>query len=422
MKVATRPRLVVLLLLSGLLLSGCSLQKMTVRQTANLLWNGQQALEGEPDPAFAEDALPGSLKTIETFLETDPENEKMLRMLAKGYFSYTFAFVEANLERAQIERASEERIERLKESAVKGYIKTRDYGMRLLPDDFRKAALNLERDKVDKKLQDMDEDDVPGLFWTAYGWGSAANLAQNDSDMVAALPIVEAMMNRVIELDEEFFFSGPHMFFGVYYASRPPMFGGEPDKSKEHFEKAMEQNGHRNLMIPFLYARFYATQVQDIELFERLLNGMEEVDVEEYEKVRLNNEVALDRAEYWRARKSDLFHMVEDEPADEASESDGGNGGFGDGGGFPDEAPEEDPEEDQAQSSEESEESNKADTENAEQEGASSTSEDTADEEAPEADADEDASDEDTDDDAEDAEKDASPADSSEQTSTPDSD
>jgi hypothetical protein len=329
--------MLVLLVVATVALSGCSLQKMTVRQTANVLWDGQQALEGEPDPAFAREALPGSLKTIETFLESDPENEKLLRMLAKGHFSYTFAFVEADLERAQIERAPEERIESLKESAVKGYMKTRDYGFRLLDEDFRKAAKDLKLEKVKKKLAEMDEEDVPGLFWTAYGWGSAANLAQNDSDMVAALPIVEVMMNRVIELDEEFFFSGPHMFFGVYYASRPPMFGGKPEKAREHFEKAMEQNGQKNLMIPFLYARFYATQVQDRDLFERLLNGMQEVDVEKYENVRLNNEVALERAAFWRDRIGDLFYEVE-EPEDDVSADPAPNstGGFGDGGGFGD--------------------------------------------------------------------------------------
>ncbi|MGM0556466.1 MAG: TRAP transporter TatT component family protein [Myxococcota bacterium] len=326
---------VVLFVVVGVALSGCSLQKMTVRQTANVLWDGQQALEGDPDPSFARDALPGSLKTIETFLESDPENEKLLRMLAKGYFSYTFAFVEADLERAQIEHASEERIDSLKESAVKGYMKSRNYGLRLLDEDFRKAAENLKLQKVEKKLAKMDEDDVPGLFWAAYGWGSAANLAQHDSDMVAALPIVEVMMRRVIDLDEEFFYSGPHMFFGVYYASRPPMFGGKPDKAKEHFEKAMEQNGKKNLMIPFLYARFYATQVQDRELFERLLNGMRDVNVEQHENVRLNNEVALDRAQYWGERIDDLFYSV-DEPADEvpAEAEPGSTGGFGDGGGF----------------------------------------------------------------------------------------
>jgi hypothetical protein len=326
---------IVVVAMACTVLSGCSLQKMTVRQTADVLWNGQKALEGESDPAFAREAIPGNLMTVETFLATDPGNEKMLRMLAKGHFSYTFAFVEGDLERAQVERASEERIETLKESAVKGYLKSRGFGMRLLDEEFRKAALNLEVEKVKKMLGEMDEDDVPGLFWTAYGWGSAANLAQNDSDMVAALPIVEAMMNRVIELDEEFFFSGPHTFFGVYYASRPPMFGGDPEKAKVHFEKAMEQNGDRNLMIPFLYARFYATQVQDKELFDRLLNGMREVDVTKYENVRLNNEVALERAEYWEARVGELFYELDEpEPEDAPGAQEGDTGGFGEGGGF----------------------------------------------------------------------------------------
>lgn len=297
-----------LLLCAMMALGGCSLQKLTVDQTADVMWDGRVALESEPDPELARDAFPASLKTIETFLVSSPDNDKLLRLLAKGYFSYAFAFVEADFERAQVELAPEVEIERAKRSAVHSYIKARDYGFRLLDDEqFEQAARGLKTARVKELLEDMDEDDVPGLFWTAYGWGSAANLDQQNSDLVGALPIIEAMMQRVLELDERFFYSGPHLFFGVYYASRPPMFGGDPDRAKKHFEAAMRQNGHKNLLIPFLYARFYAVQTQDRPLFERLLNVVETTDVKEYDKLRLNNAVARQRAAFWADQVDDLF-------------------------------------------------------------------------------------------------------------------
>lgn len=292
-------------------LSGCSLQEITVNQTADVLWQGRTALESEPDPQFAREALPASLKTVETFLASSPDNEKLLRMVAKGYFSYSFAFLEGDLMRMQESGASEEELERVRRRAVIHYMKSHRYGLRLLDDEaFAKAAEDLNLAKVKKLLEDMDEDDVPGLFWTAYGWGSAANLAQNDTELVAALPIVQAIMERVVELDERFFYSGAHLFFGVYYGSRPPMYGGKPALAKEHFDKAMRQNGDRNLLIPALYARFYATApgVQDRELFERLLNVVLDADVQKYPKLRLNNAIARQRAEYWLAHEDDLFY------------------------------------------------------------------------------------------------------------------
>lgn len=292
-----------------LLSAACSLQKLTVEQTADVLWEGRTALEGEPDPQFAREALPASLMTIETFLASAPENEKLLRLLAKGYFSYSFAFLEEDLTRAQARAAPESQIEELQERAVIHYLKSHRYGLRLLDDEeFEAAAKALKVDKLDDLLAEMDEDDVPGLFWTAYGWGSAANLSQQNPDLVAALPVIEKIMARVVELDDTFFYSGPHLFFGVYYSSRPPMFGGDPERAKKHFEEAMAQDGERNLLIPFLYARFYATQVQDRELFDRLIERVLEAEIDKYRRLRLNNEVAKRRAEYWRDNADELFY------------------------------------------------------------------------------------------------------------------
>jgi hypothetical protein len=298
-------------LLSMALLSGCSLQKITVNQTADVLWEGRTALESEPDPQFARDAMPASLKTLETFLESAPDNRKLLRMLAKGYFSYSFAFLEEDIMRMQAAGASSEEIDEVMQRAVLHYMKSHRYGLRLLDDEeFEKAATDLNLDKVEKLLKEMDEEDVPGLFWTGYGWGSAANLAQSNTDMVAALPVVEAIMKRVVELEPGFFYSGAPLFFGVYYGSRPPMFGGNPDLAKKYFEQAMRQHGDKNLLIPALYARFYATApgVQDRELFERLLTEVLEADASKHPKLRLNNEIAKRRAEFWLQRIDDLFY------------------------------------------------------------------------------------------------------------------
>ncbi|GAG59489.1 unnamed protein product, partial [marine sediment metagenome] len=40
------------------------------------------------------------------------------------------------------------------------------------------------------------------------------------------LPKVEALMKRVLELDETYYFAGAHLFFGSLFAARPAMFGG----------------------------------------------------------------------------------------------------------------------------------------------------------------------------------------------------
>lgn len=304
-------------LLVGLLLSlmvvagpaGCSFEKFTVKQTANVFAKGKLAMDRENNPTFARDALPASIKTLESLLISAPENEKLLRLLAESYFSYAFGFLQHDIYVAEAQLADEAEIESLITRTIDHYTRARDYGFRLLGDQaFRKAAMKPDVDKVKSMLEDMDEDDVPGLFWIGYSWGTAINLAQQNPDMVAALPVVEAIMKRVEQLDDTYFYSGVHVFFGVYYASRPAMAGGNPEKAKEHFEEAMKQHGDVDLMIPFLYGRYWGTQTQNREFFDTMMQKVLEEDLSEHPNTRLRNEIARDRAAFWKEQADDLFY------------------------------------------------------------------------------------------------------------------
>lgn len=299
----------IVILATGLVAGGCSLQKFTVKQTASVLGEGAVAMDRESDPQFAREAFPASLKTFESLLVHVPENEQLLELLAEGYFSYAFGFIEMDLARAQVELAPEERIEDLTERAVLHYMRARDYGFRLLDmPALEKAAKKPNLEKVKKLLKNVEKDQVPGLFWASYGWGSAVNLAQQDPNMVAALPVVEAMMRRVVELDPSFYDYGAHLFFGVYYASRPKIAGGNPEKAKEHFDKAMKKAGDRNLIIPVLYGRYYGAQTQDQEFFNKMMEKVKTTDAEKYPDKRLNNEIAKDRMEFWTKHADELFY------------------------------------------------------------------------------------------------------------------
>jgi hypothetical protein len=85
------------------------------------------------------------------------------------------------------------------------------------------------------------------------------------------------------------------------------MFGGNPELAKELFERGMKSHGDQNLLIPYLYARFYATQTQDRELFNSLMAGILEADVTAHPDLRLNNEIARARARFWVENVQELF-------------------------------------------------------------------------------------------------------------------
>jgi hypothetical protein len=301
--------LVALALASHLCLlgAGCNTRKMAADMTAPVLLEGAIAMDGEADLMLAREAFPATLKTIESFLVSSPDNQDLLLLLARGYNSYAFGFIEGDLERAQID-GTEEGVQRLTRRAVLHYLRGRDYALRLLDRPrLEKAVLEGDLDKLSKILARLDEDEVPALFWATYGWGSAANLAQGDVELMACLPSIERMMDRVIDLGPGYAAGLPLAFQGVYYASKPKIAGGDPEKARAFFEQAMEDHGDANLLIPYLYGRYVGTQTQDRAHFDKMMKKVLEADLREHPALRLTNEVARERARFWAARADQLI-------------------------------------------------------------------------------------------------------------------
>jgi hypothetical protein len=70
-------------------------------------------------------------------------------------------------------------------------------------------------------IDDLGKEDVPYMFWSAMCWGSWIRLNLGSIAALAELPRVEALMQRVLHLDEQFYYGGPHLFMGILLASRP---------------------------------------------------------------------------------------------------------------------------------------------------------------------------------------------------------
>ncbi len=274
-----------------LLFTGC-IQTIAVRSVGGIVEEGYDALTEESDLQFAEQALPGNLKLLEVMLKNDPENERLLKLCAEGYASYALGFVEdVDVERARV-----------------FYLRGRDYSLRILEQDKDlKRALNGSPDDLKAVLAKKSKNDVPAVFWTAFAWGGYLNITLTDPDAIAAIPKLEAMMNFVLERDSAFYYGGAHLFLGTLYGSRSRFLGGDPDRSRRHFEAALRINGGKFLMTHVYYARSYAVQTLNDTLFEQLLTHVLETPVDVLPQFRLGNAIAKKKARLWLARKEELF-------------------------------------------------------------------------------------------------------------------
>ncbi len=273
-------------------LSGCSMKTIALRSTAGLMTDGLPAFLSETDPKLAREAMPAQLKMTDAFILSDAQNAKLLLLAAQGYGGYAFLF----LEDSEPERAKE------------FYRRGMEYGFRLLGrKQIFNGIRNLTTEEMEKILTKAEKGDVPALFWSAYNMAGRINISRDDMAALAELPKAVAIMKRVSELDPGFYFGGTDLFFGGYYASRPKIMGGDPEKAKAHFEAAAKRTDGKFLMGHLLQAKYQATASLDRELFDGLIGKVLDGKAGELADAGLTDGVAKEKAKVLKEKADDLF-------------------------------------------------------------------------------------------------------------------
>jgi len=113
---------------------------------------------------------------------------------------------------------------------------------------------------------------VDTLYVLATTWAGRIQANSSDWKAIANIPRVQALLDRVVVLDPNHKGGEPYMYLGVMATLRPASLGGEPEKGKADFEKALALSGGKNQMVRVLYAKQYARLVFDKDLHDRLLN------------------------------------------------------------------------------------------------------------------------------------------------------
>ena len=87
----------------------------------------------------------------------------------------------------------------------------------------------------------------------------------------------------------------------------PPALGGKPEKAKDYFERCLAINKGKFLMTQVFYAKSYAVQVQDQELYESLLKKVIEAPSDILPSATFPNAVAKQKARRLLAKSNELF-------------------------------------------------------------------------------------------------------------------
>lgn len=237
-------------------------------------------LQKQTDLDLVCEGAPAYLLMIDSMIASEPDNTALLRIGSQTYAAYTSALAECD--------APAKRIQAIVDKA-------RLYGTTLIS-DLLPGVATANQDKLDRELARTSKSDVPSLFWGTLAWLTWIQQQQGAPAAMADLVVVEKIMTRLLELDETYQAGAIHLFFGALQATRPTMIGGDPERSRQHFERALEISGHRFLLIQTTYAETYARRTQNKQLHDSLLREVIDFPMQSAPEYTLSNVIARKKA------------------------------------------------------------------------------------------------------------------------------
>lgn len=294
-----------LVLAAGLGSSGCATVKQTaINQLGDALASGGSTFASDDDPELIRAAAPFSLKLMESLLAQSPRHRGLLLATASGFTQYAYAFVQQEAE--EREDSDFPAALEMKTRARKLYLRARDYGLRGLEAAHPGFTLALRAEPV-AAGRTATSRDVPLLYWTAVSWAAAIALSKDNPELIADLPLAEALIDRALELDEAYDGGAIHGFLIAYEASRVGAAGEPAARARQRFDRAVALS-RGGLAGPYVaLAESVSVQKQDVAEFNDLLKRSLAIDADAMPGSRLVNLAMQRRARWLLTRTDQLF-------------------------------------------------------------------------------------------------------------------
>ncbi len=287
---------------AALLSGGCSLRSMAVNAIVPTLAN-PDVYRSEEDPELVRDALPFLLKTIESILDTSPRQDQALVFACTGFTLYANAFIQVDADLAELEGDYESELS-LRDRTWRFYVRARNYCLRSLELKYDGIAERL-RLEPETAVAVTDVDDVEVLFLLSAAWGLAISNALTP-ELVADLPAVRALLERALELDEDYDRGSLHSAL-ITIEALPAELGGSRERAREHFDRAVELSNGLDAAPFVAFAAGVLVPAENRAEFQQRLDQALAIDPDEDTSLRLLNKVNQKRARMLLDHIDDLF-------------------------------------------------------------------------------------------------------------------
>ncbi len=274
-------------------LAGCSATQYSVRHVmVPLLENSRTAAYLSDDTRTFGDAAPSNLFLLEGMVHTDPENEELRLNTAMLYFFYGFAYIE----------------EEDPDYASLLYGKGLNHAWTALAADCDLPEdRGISFNEFETLVPSIGLDQVPAAVWTAICWSQYISLHLDETSVMRDIPKVQALLERAIELDGNYFEGMPYVMQGVLHAFKPKIMGGDTDASAASFARAFAISGNSFQLSRFFYARYYTYRMMDVDLFTETLEGIINAEPIKDDPYLLLNMIAAEKSHKLLEEADDIF-------------------------------------------------------------------------------------------------------------------
>lgn len=238
------------------MLSGCS--AILEKKSQHFANSFSSAVLESDDPVMIEQGIPSYLLLLDALVKNNPEQTALWSAAANLNSAYASSFIK-----------DAGRVKSVNNKALK-------YGFTALCQKDKRLChpQTLSLDELNGVLQQLDSSYVSTLYITGSVWAGWIQANSDDWNAIADMPRVEALMKRVVALDEHYQQGAAHLYLGVLATVLTPALGGRPEIGKKHFEQAINLSKGQNLMAKLYYAKNYARGILDRELHDQLLQDI----------------------------------------------------------------------------------------------------------------------------------------------------
>jgi predicted anti-sigma-YlaC factor YlaD len=286
------------------LATACSVNRYAINKLGDALSGSNTTFASDDDPDLVGQAVPFSLKLIESLLASSPNHQGLLLAAASGFTEYSYAFVQPQADSIGDTDVAQATL--LRARARRLNLRARDYGLRGLEVRHKHFTEQLRTD-ARAAVRVATAGDVSLLYWTAASWGSAIVLSKDIPELVADQLLVEALIDRALELNEGFDGGAIHTFLVSYEFARQGAAGDPVARARAHFQRAVSLSNGRDAAPFVAYAEAVSLGTQDRAEFESVLGKALAIDPDANPERRLANLVMQRRARWLLSRAPDLF-------------------------------------------------------------------------------------------------------------------